>query len=387
MISVKGETVYTGRDVIKNAFLNFDHKTISDVSATNRGDIVGEYPVITPAFVDPHCHIGMCRAGEPSGEEEANEKMDSFLTLAHALDSVQMDDVSFRDSVESGVLYSCVLPGSGNILGGRSAVIRNYGKNTTDALITEAPSGIKAAAGYNPMSTREWKGKRPYTRMGTLALLREKLYAVKSKIEKKKTETEKTETEFTREEEILRDILYGKELLRVHVHKTDDIEAVLRIVDEFNGLSTDFNIRFTIDHACDVHEVDIFNKLKERNITVVYGPMDALAYKVELKHESWKNIQFLLESNVTYGLMTDHPVILQRMLLFQLRWFIRWGLNRQQAIQIITHNNAKILGLDNILGSLEPGKWASFVCWNGDPLDITSYPVAVYGEGRLLHPL
>lgn len=386
MISIKGATLYTGKDILRDAFINFENKTIVDVSNNNKGEIIGEYEVITPAFVDPHCHIGMCRAGEPSGEEESNEKMDNFLALANALDSVQMDDTSFQDSIEAGVLYSCVLPGSGNILGGRSAVIRNYGKTTTEALITEAPSSIKAAVGYNPMATREWKGKRPYTRMGALALLREKLYAVRSKIEKKKKGTEKKDDDFSREDEILRDILYGKELLRVHVHKIDDIESVMRLVDEFNGLDPVFNISFTVDHACDVHAIDIFRKLRERNISVVYGPVDSLAYKVELKHENWKNIKYLMESEVSYGLMTDHPVILQRMLLYQLRWFIRLGLSKQQAIQLITLNNATILKLDSILGSLEAKKWASFVCWNGDPFDMTCHPVTVYGEGKLLYP-
>ncbi|MDR4507056.1 MAG: amidohydrolase family protein [Candidatus Brocadiaceae bacterium] len=390
MLSVRGATVYTGKDVVYDAIINFDHTTIVDISNTKLGEMVGEFEVITPAFIDPHCHIGMRRAGEPSSEEETNEKMDAFTILAKALDSVQMDDSSFQDSVEAGVLYSCVLPGSGNILGGRSAVIRNYGKTTTEAFISQAPSSIKAAVGYNPMSTHEWKGTRPHTRMGSMALLREKLYAVKSKLGKKRTTEEEKEEKgvcLSREEEIIRDILYGKELLRVHVHKTDDIESVLRLVDEFHELNADFKISVTVDHACDVHEIDVFNTLRERGIAVVYGPMDSLAYKVELKHEGWRNIKYLLSSDVTYGLMTDHPVILQRMLLFQLRWFIRMGVTKHQAIRVITHNNANILGLGAILGTLEKNKWASFLCWNGDPFDMTRYPVTVYGEGKLLFQL
>ncbi|MBM4053077.1 MAG: amidohydrolase family protein [Planctomycetes bacterium] len=387
MLSIKGTVIYTGKKIINDAFINFNHKEIVNVSNTSQGEILGEYPVITPAFIDPHCHIGMCRAGEPSSEEETNEKMDNFLALANALDSVQMDDVSFQDSIEAGILYSCALPGSGNTLGGGSAVIRNYGNTTSDALIEEAPLSIKVALGYNPMSTREWKGKRPYTRMGALALFREKLYAVIKKMEKLAKDAENKEVDFTREDEILRDILQGRIVLRVHVHKIDDIESFLRFVDEFRAVHTDYAIKFTIDHACDVHKADVFIKLKERNISVIYGPMDSLAYKVELKHENWKNVRYLLESNVSFGLMSDHPVLLQRMLLLQLRWFIRYGLSKQQAIEIITARNAKILGIDAILGTLEPNKWASFVCWNGDPFDMTSYPVTVYGEGRLLHSL
>ena len=122
----------------------------------------------------------MERSGEPGSEGEANDHMDSMLFLADALDSVQMDDTAFRTPWSMGVLYSCVLPGSGNIVGGSAAVIRNYARTTTEALVARA--GIKAAFGYNPMSTRDWKGTRPYTRMGCLSLLRARLAAVKRKI-------------------------------------------------------------------------------------------------------------------------------------------------------------------------------------------------------------
>ena len=139
-----------------------------------------------------------------------------------------MDDEGFKDSIESGVLYSCVLPGSGNIIGGDSAVIRNYGRHTNEALIRRA--GIKAAFGYNPMSTREWKGTRPYTRMGALAILRAKLVEVRAKMAKEAVK-EDADVTYTAEEIVLKRLLSGQERLRVHVHKADDIAALLRFVD------------------------------------------------------------------------------------------------------------------------------------------------------------
>jgi imidazolonepropionase-like amidohydrolase len=140
-----------------------------------------------------------------------------------------------------------------------------------------------------------------------------------------------------------------------------------------------------VDHAGDVHRPEIFRELKTRKIAVVYGPIDSFAYKVELKHEGWRNVRHLLESGVQFGLMTDHPVTLSRQLLLQTRWFIRAGLSKQQAIELISRQNAKILGLDDRLGTLDKDKWASFICWNGDPFDMASYPVAVFGEGELLY--
>jgi len=378
MNCVFAKILYTGKSVLKNTYVLFSGQTISGISKSPKGKLLGKHNVITPAFIDPHSHIGMNRAGEPGSEAEGNETLNSVLTLTDALDSVQMDDAAFLDAIEMGVLYSCVVPGSGNIIGGLSAVIRNYAKNTSDALI--ARSGLKAAFGYNPMSTQQWKGERPSTRMGALSILRARLDEVKEKIRKHRVARgkKKQEITFTSSENVLRQVLAGKLVLRIHIHKIDDIAAALRLVDEYK-------LKITVEHAGDVHQPEILQQLKKRKIPVTYGPVDAFAYKVELKHENWRNIRHLVSSGVDYGLMTDHPVIPARTLFLQTRWFTRAGLSKQQAIELVCLKNARILGINKILGTLQKGKWASFTCWNGDPFDLTAYPVAVYGEGELLY--
>jgi len=378
MDCIFAKTIYTGKTIVSNAYLVFSGQKISGISQTATGQLRGEFKVLTPAFIDPHSHIGMERSGEPSSEGEANDRLDSILALTDALDSVQMDDKAFRDAVESGVLYSCVVPGSGNIIGGQSAVIRHYANDSTAALIGRA--GLKAAFGYNPMSTRRWKGSRPTTRMGAMAILRGRLSEVcrKDQQYRKAKGSKKDEITFTAEDRVLQDLLAAKIRLRAHVHKIDDIAALLRLVD-------DFKIRLTVEHAMDVHRAEIFQELKKRKIPVVYGPIDSFAYKVELKHEDWRNIRHLINSRAQFGLMTDHPVTLARQLFLQTRWFVRAGMSKQQAIELISRQNAGILGIDKQLGTLAKGKWASFICWPGDPFDLTNYPVAVYGEGKLLY--
>ena len=377
MNAIFANTIYTGKSVVTDRYLTFSGKNITGLAKSAKGQVLGRYDILTPAFIDPHSHIGMERSGEPSGEGEANDQLDSILALTDALDSVQMDDKAFRDAVESGVLYSCVVPGSGNIIGGQSAVIRNYASDSTDALIGRA--GLKAAFGYNPMSTRNWKGKRPTTRMGAIAILRGRLEEVRRKIQKHKKAkgSKKEDITFSAEDTVLQNLLAGKFRLRAHVHKIDDIAALLRLVD-------DYKLKLTVEHAMDVHQPEIFHELRHRKIPVVYGPIDAFSYKVELKHEDWRNIRHLLAAQVEFGLMTDHPVTLARQLLLQTRWFLRAGLSKQQGIELVSRMNARILGIDDRLGTLEKGKWASFICWSGDPFDLASYPVAVYGEGELL---
>ncbi len=378
MNCVHTKTIYTGTSVMEDAYLLFAGQTIAAVSPRKQGELLGEFAVVTPAFIDPHSHIGMTRAGEPSTESESNDKLEAIFALPDALDSVQMDDKTFQDAVQMGVLYSCVVPGSGNIIGGLSAVIRNYARNSTEALIARA--GVKAAFGYNPMATQDWKGTRPSTRMGAIALLRRRLDEVHQKMQKydRARGKKREDITFSAEETVLRDVLTRKTRMRVHAHKIDDIAVLLRVVDEFK-------IKVSVEHAMDVHQPEIFGELKKRNIPVIYGPVDAFPYKVELKHEDWHNIRHLLDSQVEYGLMTDHPVTPARQLFLQTRWFTRAGLSKQQAIEVVSRKNADILGLGKLLGTLEEGKWASFTCWNGDPFDLTSYPVAVYGEGKLLY--
>jgi len=375
MHEIGAKVVYTGNQRLENGAIRWEGQTIASVDGGLEQLPAQQYEVITPAFIDGHSHIGLVRGGEPGDEAETNERMSAMLAHADVLDSIQMDDSGLCESIESGVLYSCVLPGSGNIIGGDSAVIRNYGANTNAAFIRRA--GIKAAFGYNPMSVRDWKGTRPHTRMGALAMLRSALHDVRAKMEKARAQ-EDADVTYSAEETVLKALLSGEQRLRVHVHKADDVAALLRFVDEFA-------LKVVVEHTCDIHEEGTFRELESRGIPVVFGPMDSLPYKVELKHENWRNIKHLIASGVEFGLMTDHPVILQRTLLLTLRWFLRAGLTKQQALEIITRKNAAILGIDDVLGTLDESKWASFVCWNGDPFSLESYPVAVYAEGQLIY--
>jgi imidazolonepropionase-like amidohydrolase len=220
MLTIRANTLYTGETVLSDATLSWEGGAIAQAGADTAQGETRIYPVVTPAFIDAHCHIGLIRGGEPSAEAEANEHMDPMLAHADVLDSIQMDDSGLRDSVECGVLYSCVLPGSGNIIGGDSAVIRNYAPNTNAALVRRA--GIKAAFGYNPMGVRDWKGVRPFTRMGALAILRAKLHEVRAKMAKVQGEP----PTYSAEETVLRALLKREQRLRVHVHKADDVASM-----------------------------------------------------------------------------------------------------------------------------------------------------------------
>ncbi len=370
MTKIYAKNIYDGKgNILKNKTLVIEKNTINKIIA-GKDSPDYEVEVITPAFIDAHSHIGLDRHGEGFMEDDTNEKEDSIITFADTLDGIQMDDKNFRLSVESGVLYSCILHGSGNIIGSKAVVVRNFEDNTNSAFVKYA--GYKAALGYNPKSTEDWKGSRFSTRIGILAHLRKKLLKAKMElrlIEKGKKEEEELELE----ELFFINLLKKREYLRVHLHRHDDMYALLRLKDEFG-------FDFVLEHTSDFHSLEPYLEIKKRGIPIVYGPLDSFAYKPELKNEDWRNIKYLLDSGVKFGLMTDHPVIMQNMLFYTLRWFLRFGVKKEEAITYITSKNAEILGLHN-LGSIQTGKLASFILWNGDPFDLHSYPVGVVKEG------
>jgi imidazolonepropionase-like amidohydrolase len=373
MEAIMGRLVYIGDETsLENGYVVMEDGRITQVTTEKpECDIIGEYEVLTPGFIDAHCHIGTVRAGDPSDEEDTNDDMDSLLFELDILDSILMEDPSFKESMEAGVMYSCVLPGSANIIGGRSALIRNYAENTQDAFIKY--TGLKSAFGFNSKGHEDGKGVHASTRMGTVSLLRKVLQ--KGQKCKKLVEHEKKSTdELEPHMDVVMALLEGHERLRIHVHKTDDIMAALRIAGEFN-------LDITIEHASDVFRKRTFELLKSKDIPVVYGPIDSFPYKVELKHESWRNTRHLIDSGCKFTIMSDHPVVLQRNLFMQLR-VLRWlGLSKEKCISKLCREPAEILGADGI-GTLAKGKLASVVCWKGDPFHMDNYPLAAYAEGR-----
>jgi imidazolonepropionase-like amidohydrolase len=374
---IKSRLLFDGVDEKSDYFIGFENdeiKYVGNSQPKESSEIIAEGAVVTPAFIDSHSHIGMVRSGEPDKEEEANEHMNSVYPLVNALHSIYMDDPSFKESVESGVLYSTVLPGSGNIIAGNAVLIRNFVQDIGQAHIMDV--GIKAALGYNPRSTVDWKGNRPSTRMGAVAILRENF--IKARKMQKLLETEKKVIDEVEPlTELFMDILSNRFKMMVHVHKEDDIMVLIQLIKEFG-------IKVIANHCVDVHREEIFTALKASSIPIIYGPMDSFPYKVELKHESWRNAEKLLNSGAKFSIMSDHPVILQRNIIYSLRHLLRFGLSKADAISKISKEAAEIIGAQNI-GQVRAGFKASIVVWNGDPFSLSSYPILVIAEGRTVY--
>ncbi len=399
---IKASVLFDGKTKVENRWITVEGTKIVEVSNKQKKHDFEGY--VTPGFIDAHSHIGMDREGEPYQEAEANDHSSQFLPLINPIDSIYYDDRAFKDAVDFGILYSCLVPGSGNLLGGKAMVIRNFVKNRKDAMVKHY--GYKMALGFNPRSTTEWKGERPNTRMGVYMMLEKKFDGVlqkkekadlakekklaelenkkkEKKLAKKEYDHEKSviereyDLEFTSEDKAILELLSGQKIAKVHVHKDDD---VMYLID----LAKKYGLKATADHTGDVFNKETFDELAKAGIPVVYGPMGTVGYKVELKNAYYQNAELLMKSKAFYGLMTDHSVIHTICLRDTLKYFLIHGMSEEEAISMITWKNAKILGIDDILGTVEVGKMASLIVWDKNPLHLAAFPVMVMAEGKIV---
>lgn len=399
---INATQLYDGNTLLENKAIVIEGNKIVGITTLKKN--ANYEGIVTPAFIDGHSHIGMDRDGEPYQEGETNDYTSQFLISNDPIDSIYWDDHAFQDAVDFGHLYSCVVPGSGNLVGGKAKVIRNFAETRKDAEVLDY--GYKMALGYNPRSTTDWKGNRPNTRMGVYGILERKfdeillkkhkadhdkdkaIRAAEKKLEKaeiSKDEFDQMITDitvdynykFSTEEKDYIKLLSGEKTAKVHVHKEDDVEYLIKLKEKYG-------LKVTADHTADVWHKSVFNDLAKAGIPIMYGPLASLGYKVELKHGFYQNVKLLMESNAEYALISDHPVIVSTSLRDTLKYFMIQGMSEVDAISLITRNPARILGIDDYLGTVEKGKWASLVVWDKDPLHLGSFPKMVMAEGKVL---
>lgn len=391
-ITIKAKTLFDGKGKQTDKTVVIEGGVIVDVTSSKKSaDYEG---VVTPALIDAHSHIGMFREGEPGSEQEGNEILNQIMPLSDPLNGIYFDDRAFREAVDFGVLYSCVLPGSGNLFGGKSKIIKNWAENRSNALYKDY--GYKMALGYNPRSTQGWKGDRPNTRMGIYGMLERRFDDILLKKKKAELAKEKKlfelkkakpkakefiqaeyENEFTEEDNALLEVLEARKPVKVHVHKEDDVLYLIELAKKYK-------LKVTAEHTGDVFHQEIFEMLADANIPIVYGPLGSLSYKTELQHAYYQNTKLLMQSGAEYGLMSDHPVVHVTCFRDSLKFFLIQGMSEEEAISLITYKNAKILGIDQKLGTVQKGKTASLLVWDNNPLHLGAFPRVVIGEGRVL---
>lgn len=317
-----------------------------------------------PGFIDVHSHLGLYDEGTGWAGNDANETAEVLTPHIRSLDGINPLDIAFADAVEAGITTVHVMPGSQNVIGGTTCVIKTAGNNV-DKMIIQEPAGLKIALGENPKRVHSHGNKESITRMGIMGMLREAFY----------------EAQHLGNEGDFRMIPILKALnreipVRIHAHRADDIISALRFAEEFH-------LDLRIEHCTEGHL--IAKELEGRHLQVSVGPTLTRRSKIELKNKSWETYEILDRHGVEVSITTDHPYTPTQYLNVCAAIAIREGWEEQKALEAITINPARNLKLAHRIGSLEAGKDADIVLWTHHPFHYLAQTILTMIDGKIIY--
>jgi imidazolonepropionase-like amidohydrolase len=385
---VRNVTIYDGEGgKIYNASVMFaDGKVASIGGAIADSDVpagttiidgTGKY--VTPGIIDIHSHLGDYPTPSVAAHDDGNEATSPTTPEVWVEHSVWPQDPGFSRALANGGITTLqILPGSANLMGGRSVVLKNvYSRTTQGMKFPGAPYGLKMACGENPKRVYGSKGRMPSTRMGNLAVNRQTW--IKAQDYKKKRDSGK---EYTRDlgMETLAGVLDGDILVHNHCYRADEMALVLDMAKEFGYKVSTFH------HA--VESYKIADLLKQAGVcSAVWA--DWWGFKMEAYDAIPENAAIIHNAGACVIIHSDDENQIQRLNQEAAKAQAdgrRMGINISDAevIRWLTYNPAKALGIGDKTGSLKPGKMADVVLWNGNPLSVYSRPDKVWIDGALL---
>lgn len=355
---------------IENATLVVDKGKIVAVGAkvtipdgAERHDVSGK--VLMPGLVDTHSHVGEVSGADASAPIQPDVR---------ALDSINARDASIQRAQAGGVTTVNIMPGSGFLLSGQTLYVKlRDGRTIDDMAIRNADGsyagGMKMANGTNSMRDAPF----PETRSKSAALVREQF--VKAQEYRKKMREAKTAADRPARDlamEGLVEVLDGKRVVHYHTHRHDDIVTAMRLAKEFG-------FRLVLQHATESGKVAEEIAGAGAPCSIIF--VDSPGGKLETMDLTWRYGAILEKAGVLVALHTDDPITDSRWLLRSAGIGVRAGMSRKAALEAVTINGAKILGLESRIGSLEPGKDADFIILSGDPLSVYTHVLETWVDG------
>jgi imidazolonepropionase-like amidohydrolase len=389
-VLIRNATVLTaaGPEQERAAILFANGKIVAvgpDVAAPADAVVVdGTGKFVTPGIIDTHSHMGVYAAPGTQSEADGNEATNPVTPQVWAEHSFWPQDPQIPLAVAGGVTVIQVLPGSANLIGGRSATLRLIPARTVqDMKLPGAPYGLKMACGENPKRVYGQRPLGPSTRMGNMAgyraaFIEAERYRAKWDGWLKTRHGEPPDRDLKLE--TLAEVLRGRILPHIHCYRADEMAQMIDLSREFG-----FKIR-SFHHAVEAYK--IADLLAREGIAASVWD-DWWGFKMEALDAIPENAALLERAGARPIMHSDDPSAIQRLNQEAAKAMyagrrIGIPISREQAIRWMTANPAWALGIDSITGTLEPGKAADVVVWSGDPFSVYSKAEKVYNEGWLV---
>jgi imidazolonepropionase-like amidohydrolase len=383
MLFIKNGTINTiTNGVIKSDILIEDGKIVeigdNIVAPLDAQIIDASGKFVFPGFIDAHTHLGLWEDGMGYEGEDGNEGTDPITPHLNPIDGINPMDNTFKEARNGGITSVCSTPGSANVMGGQCVAIKTVGKRI-DKMIIKNPVASKIAFGENPKNCYGREDKMPQTRMAIAGLLRENLKKAEEYLEGLELYEEHEDhdkPEYDIKMESLIPVLRGEVPFKVHAHRADDMFTAIRIAKELN-------LKLTLDHCTEGHL--IYDELLEEGYPVIVGPSLSERSKIELRNLTFDTAGILSNAGLEVSIMTDHPVIPVQYLPMCAGIAVKHGMEKIKAFEAITINPAKALGIEDRVGSIEVGKDADIVIWDGCPLELQSNVLYTIIDGKIVY--
>lgn len=334
---------------------------------------------VTPGIIDIHSHLGDYPTPSVQAHSDGNEATAPATPEVWAEHSVWPQDPGFSRALANGGITSLqILPGSANLMGGRSVVLKNvYSRTIQGMKFPGAPYGLKMACGENPKRVYGSKGRMPSTRMGNIAVNR--MTWMKASEYRAKRNAGKLEARDLGME-TLAGVLDGEILIQNHCYRADEMALVLDMAKEFGYKVSAFH------HATEAYKIGDLLKAAG-TCSAIWA--DWWGFKMESYDAIPENAGILQKAGACVVIHSDDENGIQRLNQEAAKAqgdARRAGIDISDAevIRWLTLNPATAMGISQQTGSLEPGKMADVVLWNGNPLSVYSRPDKVWIDGALL---
>ena len=381
-VVIRNATIFDGNG---NKFLDYDVH-FSDGKIKNLGldlevegareiDATGKY--VTPGIVDNHSHMGVYPAPGVRTSSDGNEATNPVTAEVWAEHSVWVQDPQYKLALAGGVTTFHVLPGSANLFGGRGVTLKNVSANTVpDMKFPDAPHSLKMACGENPK--RVYRSRGPSTRMGNVAGYRKAWIGAEN--HKKRLERDPEHRDI--KNETLVGVLDGKILVHNHCYRADEMATMINISQEFGYKVSTFH------HGVEAYK--IADLLADEGICAALWA-DWWGFKHEAYDMTIANIAIVDQARGGTGcaiVHSDSASGIQRLNQEAAKALAAgrragFEISEARAMTWLTKNPAKSLGILDKTGTLDLGKDADLVIWDGNPFSVYTKAEQVYIDGAL----